>query len=159
MTEEAKRLEKDLKESPSLGLTLHSHAMALEGLEIRIAILEDKAIEQDYYKGFAAGKPTGNKTSPTEPSSNPLHLQPGAILTDKDGREWEVAAKGDSPPENPWQCVIIKPKPKRLTGFVNVYRDSHGGVCYRPDGDNQFGMGEKIARIPLDQFEEGFGLD
>lgn len=105
--------------------------------------------------------PTTEKSSSVESSSNPLQLKPGDVLTDKDGREWVV----DRPIHNvAWgeegwlQSYALKPKPRRLKGIINVY-DNEGYVwCERIEVADHDDEKYLVARINLDQFEEGEGL-
>ena len=88
-----------------------------------------------------------------------------------ENRQWEcgvVRADGrlDSGEKNPFDLIH---KPKRMSGFVNVYRDVHGNWrtgdinLTRKMADTMvydvLSQGEvRIACIDLSQFEEGEGL-
>lgn len=104
--------------------------------------------------------PTTEKSSEVESVGNSDELKPGDVLTDKSGKEWEVTgARPDFPGfSNFWELL---PKPKRLTGFVHVYENPYGdrkGYMLW-DGEGELCPGTKeLARIPLNQFEEGHGL-
>jgi len=95
-------------------------------------------------------------------------LQIGEILTRKDGSKWEVSGYGTVLKDA--ICVIIKPKPKRLSGWVNVYDElDDDGYCIeyteRKEEADDFASEvfeerrKRIACIDLSQFEEGYGLD
>jgi len=101
--------------------------------------------------------PTGNKTLPVDSVGNSDDLQPGDVLTDKSGREWEVADLSEDPESIGW--LYLKPKPKRLTGSIRVYRDAQGYDIYV--GERATALPDDwthIATIDLSQFEEGHGL-
>lgn len=92
-----------------------------------------------------------------EPISFDKKLQPGDVLTDKEGREWEVADLSEDPESIGW--LYLKPKPKRLMGSIRIYRDTNGYDIYV--GERATAVRDDwthIATIKLSDFEEGYGL-
>lgn len=101
--------------------------------------------------------PTTEKSSEVESVGNSDELNPGDVLTDKEGREWEVADLSEDPESIGW--LYLKPKPKRLMGSIRIYRDTNGYDIYV--GERATAVRDDwthIATINLSDFEEGHGL-
>lgn len=123
-------------------------------------------LEQAYLKGHISEESLRANLNPDPVSANnaPTELQPGDVLTDKEGREWEVSDLSEDPESIGW--LYLKPKPKQLSGFVNVYSDGwYGQVDKDRDSADKSAKEvwgntktKRIACIDLSQFEEGYGL-
>jgi len=97
--------------------------------------------------------PNNWKMPKIDPNDRPVEL--GWYVA---GEEWEVVGWIDKKNND---AFAIKPKPKRLSGFVHVYENPYGDrkgyMLWDGVGDMCPGTKE-LARIDLSDFEEGYGL-